>query len=620
MIDGDSAGTSHFAERKAQAIIDNLADGVITSDAEGTILEVNGAAARMFGYPVDTLPGSNVSVLMPAATAVRHDTYLANFGNGPALPVMGKNGRQLMGVTRGGERFPIELGVTSFDENGQRYFVGVIRDLREQRRLEKALKEREQLSSVLLANLPEHVFALDAETLEYVAFNRAGEELFGVSRDYVLGKNWQELFPPEVARSLKKRIDELLTGKRDEVTMRGPLPTAYGHSIEVRTRVVALRDEQGKVQNLLGVCEDLTNEIHVQRQLESQNRRFQNYLQVAESGIAELDERGRVRLVNRKLLTSLGLERSDVVGQHYRTFIVEETFGVEGLARLDQLIAGQGPSRMALEGQVGVRTYQWRIVRHWDPTGTRIICMGDDVTDLITARNRAEEASRAKTQFLANMSHELRTPLNAIIGYSELLSEIAVEEGRDEEVDDLSRITGAARHLLTLINGLLDLARLENGSIQPHVAAFDPQAMIDEVAGLTRGLVQAGGNELAVEGSAVSRFVSDEMKLRQILINLLSNAAKFTENGRVTLYYRVSASEAHFEVHDTGIGIPEDSREAIFDRFTQVDYGDAGRHGGAGLGLSICRGFCQQLGGHIEAAPRSGGGSIFAVTLPAAKP
>ncbi len=486
----------------------------------------------------------------------------------------------------------------------------------ERQRLERELLEQEQFADTLLASLPVHVFALDADTLAYVAFNKAGERLFGISREAVLGKTWFELFPRKLAEEMTQTVRELCASRRSETIMQGPLPTAHGKQLEARTKVSVLRDDAGRPRTLLGVCEDLTRDFENQRKLEAQTRRFQRYLEIADSGIAELDDEGIVQLVNRKLLTSLDLERGAVLGQHYRKFLVEETFGAANLDRLDRLIAGEGPGEMILEGQVGARTFVWRIARQTAPTGVRVICLGDDVTELIIARNQAQSANRAKSRFLANMSHDLRTPLHAIMGYSELMAEQAMEDGRRQDVDDLQRITQAAEHQLRLIEAMLDLAKAEQGSAGLEVRAFEPERMIREVVSLAEGLIRARGNRLEVRGSAAGSFRSDELKLRQILLNLLTNAAKFTEHGQVTLTCQVSDEEICLEVADTGVGIPVEMQARIFEPFTQASV--AGENGqGHGLGLAICRGLCQQLGGEITLTSDLGEGSTFVVRIPA---
>ncbi len=244
---------------------------------------------------------------------------------------------------------------------------------------------------------------------------------------------------------------------------------------------------------------------------------------------------------------------------------------------------------------------------------------------LLRAKEDAEAANRTKSTFLANMSHELRTPLNAIIGYSEMLADDADDDGAEALASDLKKINGAGRHLLSLINDVLDLSKVEAGKMTIYTEAIDVAAMLRDVEATVAPLVRKNGNRLDITGASSAGLMhSDLTKLRQTLFNLLSNASKFTDAGRIALSVtrttRADGDWVQFAVEDSGIGMTPEQLSGVFQAFAQADESTTRKYGGTGLGLAISRKFCQLLGGDITVTSTPGIGSIFMVDLPVAVP
>jgi signal transduction histidine kinase/DNA-binding NarL/FixJ family response regulator len=242
--------------------------------------------------------------------------------------------------------------------------------------------------------------------------------------------------------------------------------------------------------------------------------------------------------------------------------------------------------------------------------------------ELLKAKYVAEEASRAKSTFLANMSHELRTPLNAIIGYSEMLEEEAQDSGTEASVRDLQKIKSAGKHLLALINDVLDLSKIEAGKMSLHLETVEVSGMIEEIVTTLQPAIEKNSNTLRVRlADDVGVMRADITKVRQILYNLLSNACKFTDHGAISIDVDQSTEEGldwvRFRVTDTGIGISANQQKNLFQEFAQADTSIARKYGGTGLGLAITHRFVHLMKGRIGVESQPGEGSTFTVHIPA---
>ena len=340
--------------------------------------------------------------------------------------------------------------------------------------------------------------------------------------------------------------------------------------------------------------------------------------------IVTLDRDHRVLACNPEFESLYGYREAELIGKNLDDHIASEGDRSEAQryteAAGDGAVGGIGRRRRKDGTLVDVQIRAVPVV----VDGERVGMMGiyHDITELLEARRDAEAANTAKSQFLASMSHELRTPLNAIIGYSEMLQEDAEDAGHEHFITDLERIHGAGRHLLTLINDVLDLSKIEAGKMDLFLERFEIGDMLEQVVSTVRPLVEKNVNEFVIESAAtLGEMNADVTRIRQVLLNLLSNASKFTESGTIALRAErlpdATGEEVVFTVRDSGIGMTEEQVGRIFEAFAQAEASTTSRFGGTGLGLAISRKFCRIMGGDIEVSSVPGEGSVFTVRLPA---
>jgi len=338
-----------------------------------------------------------------------------------------------------------------------------------------------------------------------------------------------------------------------------------------------------------------------------------------------VDRSEKIRTVNRALLRLLGYTEAELVDQPLS--IISGGVPDEALKTKSAQVTFETVYR-AKDGREIPMSFSTGVLKNAEGQASGMIAVAQDITarkrqerELKEAKVAAEAANATKSQFLATMSHELRTPLNAIIGYTEMMTEDAQDNGHDEYVPDLKKVHSSAKHLLALINDVLDLSKIEAGKMDLYLETVEVQPLIDDVVSVVAPLVDKKANTLSVNlGPNLGTIHADVTKVRQSLFNLLSNASKFTERGTITLDVQRNWQEAreifHFIVSDTGIGMNKEQLGRMFQAFTQADASTTRKFGGTGLGLVISRNFCQMMGGDITVESEAGKGTKFTIVLP----
>lgn len=374
--------------------------------------------------------------------------------------------------------------------------------------------------------------------------------------------------------------------------------------------------------------------------LEDTDRWKKTILEGALDAVVSMDEQGRIIEWNSKAETVFGWSAKEAMGQRLEELIIPFQFRAEHRRGLEQYRGTQhGPvlnkrievTALRRDGtefpvELAITPIQEQEQLTFCGFIRDITARNQAEKELRNAKEAAESANLSKSRFLANMSHEIRTPLNGILGFTELLRRGADRGDENKRRDFIETIERSGRHLLTVINDVLDLSKVEAGQLEVELVSCAPQEMLAEVVSILRVTAQKKGLTLdySWSGPVPETIETDPDRLRQILMNLVGNAIKFTERGSVSITAKVLAEDAgqswlKFAIKDTGIGIPADKLDSIFEPFVQGDSSVTRRYGGTGLGLSICKRLCHLLGGFIEVQSQLGLGSLFSFTVHAGR-
>jgi len=638
-----------LAEQRYRMLFNEMLDGfalheIVCNDAGSPVdyryLAVNPAFEAMTGLRADHAIGRRVTELLPGIEPV----WIERFGR----------------VALGGESVRFEdhsaplnkhFLVTAF-QPAPRKFACIVVDITERKQAEariaeaqRALREREALLSTLIRTIPDLVWLKDPEGV-YLACNPPFERFFGHPESEILGKDDRRFFDPDTAEFFRSHDRAAIAHNGPRVNEEWITFADDGHRALLQTIKTPMRDAEGRLLGVLGVGRDITELRQALDALADQEIQFR-----------ALFDQAPVSMMLHHAESNEVVDANPAAWQAY------------GLASKEELLrhnAWQEPPYSAREAldkvrrvmTEGAQHFEWQAKRKdgsvfWEQVGLspirirgvpHVLSVSIDITerkraeaeldryrrhleDLVSSRTAelklakeaAEEANRAKSAFLAGMSHEIRTPLNAVIGFAQLLTRDPNMGPRQH--DQLQTIARSGQHLLGLINDILDLSKIEAGRLPLHLQDFDLHRLLDDLLQMFR--LRAAAKALTLQWRLApelpARLHGDAGKLRQILINLLGNAVKFTAQGQVTLRVGPAPDQAPgrwiFEVEDTGPGIAAAEQTQLFQPFQQAD---AGRRsgGGTGLGLSISRRLATLMGGGLSLRSRLGEGSCFTLELP----
>ena len=603
-----------------RGLIESSVDGLITVDPEGYITDVNEQMCRMTGYHRDDLIGSTFRQYFT-------DPIRAAMGVKRTMAEGIVTNYELVLKTKTGRKATVSFNASVFraaDGRVQGIFASA-RDISDQARLQTQLVDQQAYNRSLIEASADALFAI-APDGAITDVNEEATRLSGYSRKHLINSRFSTYFtePDRATEGVQETL-----GKQRVLAYELVLITRQNRRITVSFNAGVFSDAAGKQLGILAGARDITEQKKLEQQLRDQQFYTRSLIESNIDALMTTDPLGIISDVNQQMEALTGYSREELIGTPFKNYFTDSMRAEEGIRLVLQegKVTNYELTASSKTGQQTIVSYNATTFADRDGKLQGVFAAARDVTALKrfeqTLQERGiemENANLAKDRFLASMSHELRTPLNAIIGFTgTLLMKLPGPLTRDQE-QQLGSVQTSAKHLLLLINDLLDLAKIESGKVEFNTEPVSCQSVIQEVAGTLRPMADAKGLTFTFDVPVQDLLVNtDRRALSQILLNLAFNAIKFTQKGEVKIVLHRQNYNGRMQtelgVIDTGIGIKPEDQAKLFHAFTQVDASSSRRYEGTGLGLHLSQKLAELLGGRISMQSEYGKGSEFTLVL-----
>ncbi len=614
------------SENYNRGLIESSVDALVTVNPDLTVTDVNEQMVKLTGYSREELVGSPFKDYFTeparAAAGVRQ-----TFDDGSVTDY------ELVLKSRAGKQTVVSFYAGTFKDASGRVagILAAARDITAQKRLEDQLRDQQNYNRSLIESRVDALMTVDPHGI-ITDVNEQTIKLSGHNRKQLVGSPFVDYFT-DAERALsgvRKTFDDGVVTNYELV-----VHAKSGKELPVSFNAAVFRDAGGAVAGILAAARDITQQKEIEHALREQQTYTRGLIESNIDALMTTDTLGIITDVNKQMCAVTGRTQDELIGTPFKGYFTDTKLAEDGIRKVlsEDRVTNYELTIQGKDGKQSFVSYNATTFKGADGRLRGVFAAARDITDqkqleeqlrrkneeLEEQNRRVQKANRLKSEFLANMSHELRTPLNGIIGFAELMHDEKVGPVSADHKEYLGDILTSSRHLLQLINDVLDLAKVESGKLEFRPERVDLRKLVGEVRDIVRTLTAQKRIQLTCEvDSTLEAVMIDPGKLKQVLYNYLSNALKFTPDAGTVVVRVRPEGDARFrlEVQDTGIGIREEDFKRLFVEFQQLDASAAKKHQGTGLGLALTRRIVEAQGGEIGVTSTPGKGSTFYAILP----
>jgi len=626
-----------------KAILNSANYAIISANVDGVITTFNATAEKWLGYSADEVIGKFAPPIWHDADEIAIHARILSMELGrkiePGMEVFTAKASRGQSeenewtfIRKDGSRFPVWLSITALtDITGDiTGYLGVISDITERKKTQETLRASEERFRLIVDGVKDYALLMLDPSGRIVSWNTGAERIKGYTADEIIGKHFSCFYLPDALAQGHPDKELRLAAREGRYAEEGWRLRKDGSRFLADVVITAIRDDMGKLLGFAKITRDITNRKAAEEALRLSEQRFSNAFEYAAIGMSLVSLDERWLKVNQALCDLTGYSSEELLSKTFHD-----------VTHPDDLEIDAENKRLLLEGKIRSYSMEKRYFHKqgheiWVLLSLSLVCdhqnqplyfisQIEDITESKQAMARQKEltkkaqaAERAKSEFLAVMSHEIRTPMNGVIGMTHILADTELTEMQQ---DCVHTIQSSGESLLTVINDILDFSKIEAGKLTLESKAFHLRQCVEEALDLFAAQIRIKRLEAVylIDSEIPSHLLGDAMRLRQILVNLLGNAIKFTAQGEIVIDVQLQSRDKQgchllFSVADTGIGIPKEGVEKLFQAFQQVDTSTTRRYGGTGLGLAISKRLTELMGGKMWVESEPGEGSTFFFT------